>query len=97
VLLSWLFVHLSFTLHYAHEYYGDGESRNGLSFPGPKRDVDYWDFAYFAVNIGAAGQTSDIQITTPQLRRIVLAHTALSFFFNTTVIALGVNVAASAL
>ncbi|MGC4093831.1 MAG: DUF1345 domain-containing protein [Polyangiaceae bacterium] len=97
VFCSWLFVHLSFTLHYAHEYYGGGCSRNGLVFPGAKRNADYFDFAYFAVNIGAAGQTSDVQVTSPEIRRTVLAHTVLSFFFNTTVLALGINVAASAL
>jgi uncharacterized membrane protein len=97
VFCSWLFVHLSFTLHYAHEYYGTGENQGGLEFPGPKREADYFDFAYFAINIGAASQTSDVPVTRPGLRRIVLAHAVLSFFFNTMVLALGVNVAASAL
>ena len=97
VFFSWLFVHLSFTLHYAHEYYGNGASRNGLEFPGARQPLDYFDFAYFAINIGAAGQTSDVQITSPLIRRTVVAHTVLSFFFNTTVLALGINVAASAI
>ncbi len=38
IALSWLFVHVIFTLHYAHEFYapetaGDGD-RQGLIFPG---------------------------------------------------------------
>ena len=82
---------------YAHEYYGNGASRNGLEFPGARQPLDYFDFAYFAINIGAAGQTSDVQITSPLIRRTVVAHTVLSFFFNTTVLALGINVAASAI
>lgn len=97
LLCSWAFVHLSFTLHYAHEYYGAGSSQNGLEFPGPDRDLDYFDFAYVAINIGAAGQISDVQVTSPTIRRTVIAHTVLSFFFNTTILALGINVAASAL
>jgi uncharacterized membrane protein len=36
ILLSWLFMHTIFALHYAHEYYGEGrDSRiGGLDFPG---------------------------------------------------------------
>ena len=30
VVLSWTFIHTIFALHYAHEYYGDGERKNGL-------------------------------------------------------------------
>lgn len=96
VLSSWFFVHLAFAFHYAHEYYR-GDSRQGMLFPGPDNRPDYWDFAYFAANMGAASQTSDVQITSSRLRRLVLAHTILSFFFNTTILALGVNVAAGLL
>ena len=103
VLCSWCFVNTSFALHYAHEYYGDGRDRQtgGLrfpepGFPEPDPGPDYWDFLYFAANIGAAAQTSDVAITSRSLRRVVLAHTILSFFFNTTILALAVNVGASA-
>jgi len=97
VLFSWLFVHLSFTLHYAHQFYGEAGDQHGLGFPGPKRAVDYWDFAYFALTVGATSQTSDVEVLTPGMRRIVLAHAVLAFFFNTMVLALGVNVGASLL
>ena len=49
---------------------------------------------YFAMNLGAAAQTSDVGITAKRMRRFVLAHTILSFLFNTTVLALAVNVGA---
>ena len=97
VVLSWLFVHLSFTLHYAHQFYGEGADHHGLGFPGSKRALDYWDFAYFAVTVGATSQTSDVEVLTSGMRRIVLAHGVLAFFFNTMVLALGVNVGASLL
>jgi len=97
LVFSWLFVHLSFTLHYAHQFYGGGPDQHGLGFPGPKRAVDYWDFAYFALTVGATSQTSDIEVLTPGMRRVVLVHAVLAFFFNTTVLALGVNVGASLL
>jgi uncharacterized membrane protein len=98
LLLSWLLMHATFALHYAHEYY-DGDDEPGLTFPevqrNPTFEPDYWDFLYFSVNLGAAAQTSDVLIVSRQMRRIVLGHTILSFLFNTTVLALGINIAAS--
>lgn len=98
ILCSWVFVQTMFTLHYAHEYYGgDDGQRCGLSFPKPDRAPDYWDFMYFAFTIGAASQTSDVTVVEHRMRRFVLAHTILSFLFNTTVLALAINVGASLL
>lgn len=96
VFSSWLYVQTTFTIHYAHEYY-DGDRVRGMAFPNPHAGPDYWDFMYFAVNIGAASQTSDVQITSGAVRRLVLAHSVLSFFFNTTILALAINVAAGIL
>jgi uncharacterized membrane protein len=96
ILLSWIFVHTMFALHYAHDYYAGADDRGGLDFPHDKTP-DYWDFAYFAFTMGAASQTSDVAVTAKRMRRFVLAHTVLSFLFNTTVLALGVNVGASLL
>lgn len=95
LLVSWLFVQTLFALHYAHDYYSGAEgARRGLAFPGDGAP-DYWDFLYFAATIGAASQTSDVTVVSKRMRRFVLAHTVLSFFFNTTVLALAINVGAS--
>jgi uncharacterized membrane protein len=67
----------------------------GLAFPGSSGRPDYWDFAYFSFTIGAAMQTSDVGVTTRDMRRVVLAQTVFAFLFNTTVLALAVNVGAS--
>lgn len=56
---------------------------------------DYWDFLYVATSIGATSQTSDVASTSKELRRIVTVHAVLSFFFNTMVLALSINLAAS--
>lgn len=96
ILCSWFFVHTIYAIHYAHEYYGDGGERRGLSFPHENRP-DYWDFLYFSFNLGAAAQTSDVVIVSRRMRRLVLAHTILSFLFNTTILALAVNVGAGLL
>lgn len=95
ILASWLFVQTIFALHYAHECYGTRGHKRGLTFPGPDREPDYWDFLYFSVTIGAAAATSDVNVGDHRLRRLVLAHTILAFLFNTTILALAINVGAS--
>ncbi len=98
--LSWLFVHLIFAVHYAHEYYAPDEGaegtrmREGLRFPGDE-PPDYWDFVHFAVVIGVAAQTADVAITGKSLRRLVTLHGVVAFVFNTVVLALSINLAAS--
>lgn len=96
ILVSWFFLHVIMALHYAHDHYS---TRTGgrLVFPEKPAEPGYGDFLYFAFNIGAAGQTSDVTITSPHIRRVVLGHTILSFLFNTTILALAVNVGASLL
>ena len=99
VALSWTFIHLIFAQHYAHGFYSaaeDGGDRGGLIFPG-ETEPDYWDFIHFALVIGVAAQTADIQITDRKLRRIASIHSVTAFVFNTVIIALGVNIAVSLL
>ena len=94
VVLSWAFTHTIFALHYAHDFYGTGERRNGLDFPG-QAQPDYWDFVYFSFVIGMTFQVSDVSITHKSIRRMVVAHGALSFFFSTAILAMTVNIAAN--
>jgi uncharacterized membrane protein len=63
----------------------------GLSFPGDLEPDDL-DFAYFAFTIGSCFQTSDVAITSRSIRRMALVHAIQSFAYNTTVIALMLNV-----
>ena len=98
ILLSWLFTHMMFALHYAHEFYDeDGGHGGGLNFPGDLREPDYWDFIYFSFVIGMTSQVSDVSITCRPIRHTVAAHGIISFIFNTALLALTVNIAASAL
>jgi uncharacterized membrane protein len=98
IVLSWTVTQVVFTLHYAHEYYrptgGAHAVAAGLDFRGDP-EPDYWDFFYFATSFGAASQTSDITILTKPLRRLATLHAIISFFFNTAVLALSINLAAS--
>lgn len=99
LLASWLMTHFLFALRYAHEFYQakpGGGIDMGLEFPG-EDDPDYWDFAYFSLVLGMTFQVSDVQITSRKLRRLATMHGLLGFLFNTVVIALTVNIAASLL
>jgi uncharacterized membrane protein len=92
-LISWVFIHTMFALHYAHEYYGgeDVGRGGGLKFPNDPQP-DYWDFVYFAFVLGMTFQVSDVQVTGKRVRRLVVAHGVVSFFFSVTIIALMVNI-----
>ncbi|ESX19256.1 MULTISPECIES: DUF1345 domain-containing protein [unclassified Mesorhizobium] len=102
--LGWFTIHAMAALHYAHVYWMDGDAIDaetkkkipvgGLDFPGSKRP-DGWDFLYFATVIGMTAQTADTAITTSHMRRVVLVHSILSFFFNTVIVAAVVNLAVS--
>jgi uncharacterized membrane protein len=96
ILLSWIFTHTIFALHYAYEYYDEDHHRGGggLNFPGDE-PPDYWDFLYFALVIGMTSQVSDVAITSNKIRRMATGHGVVSFVFNATLLALTVNIAAS--
>ena len=97
ITLSWAAVHTTFALHYAHEFYR-GDKPGGLAFPAgdTPEQPDYWDFVYFSFIIGMTAQVSDVGITDKTIRRIATAHGIVSFLFNTALVALMVNIAASA-
>lgn len=88
---AWALTHTAYTLRYAHLYYRDDEEgEGGLDFPG-KLDPTGVDFAYFSFTLGMCFQTSDVAVTSRNIRRAVLAHALLSFLYNTVVLALAFN------
>jgi uncharacterized membrane protein len=93
---SWGFTHMIFALHYAHDYYAARAKKlpGGLNFPDDDAP-DYGDFLYFAFVIGTSGQTADVSFTSKSMRRVGLVHCVVAFIFNTTVLALTINIAAS--
>jgi uncharacterized membrane protein len=96
IVLSWAFIHTIFALHYAHEFY-DVSAGGGMAFPGGDGAPDYWDFVYFSFVIGMTSQVSDVGVTSKRIRRTVTAHGIVSFVFNAALLALTVNIAASAI
>jgi uncharacterized membrane protein len=97
ILISWVFLHTLFTTHYAHRFYADPGAKPAIIFPEHIDEPIYWDFLYFSFTIGVAAQTADVAIATMPMRRLALLHSVLSFLFNTTILALAINVGASLL
>jgi uncharacterized membrane protein len=98
LLLAWLFANLVYALHYAHIYYDSiqsGADRAGLLFPGTA-EPDFWDFCYFAFVLGSTFQVSDVQIVSARIRRAATLHGLTAFLFNMGIVALTVNIVASA-
>jgi uncharacterized membrane protein len=94
-LLSWTLVHVVFAFHYAHEFYRAAHgAKPALVFPQDDKP-DYWDFVYFSFVIGMTFQVSDVQVTSKSLRRLVVAHGIVAFFFNVAILALTVNIGAN--
>ncbi|HSB97636.1 MAG TPA: DUF1345 domain-containing protein [Spongiibacteraceae bacterium] len=96
IVASWAFTHMMFALHYAHDYYiaRIDNASGGLQFPNEENPT-YGDFLYFAYVIGTSAQTADVSFTSKPMRRVGLLHCVLAFLFNTTILALTINIAAS--
>lgn len=93
---SWAFTQVTFALHYAHDFYASVAQKNagGLEFPGTHAP-DYGDFLYFSIIIGTSAQTADVSLSSREMRRTGTLHCVLAFFFNTTLLALTINIASS--
>lgn len=90
ILLSWVAVHVLFTLRYVTLYYKDKEGGidfNDKAFKRPR----FSDFAYLAFTVGMTYQVSDTIITDYRVRRTVLVHALISFVFGVVIIASTIN------
>jgi|SRR6185369_122029 uncharacterized membrane protein len=95
LVLAWLFSNMVFALHYAHlAYMSPSPECDGFEFPGTPQPK-YWDFVYFAFTCGMAFATSDVQITSEHIRKIVTFHSLAAFGFNIGVLAFSINLLAS--
>ncbi|MBN9545990.1 MAG: DUF1345 domain-containing protein [Alphaproteobacteria bacterium] len=95
--LGWFVLHTAMAFHYADLHYFDDpavdeDDEGDLGFPG-KDQPCAWDFLYFSFVVGMTAQVSDVVVKTTTMRRTVLWHGVVSFFFNTVFIAMAVNAA----
>jgi uncharacterized membrane protein len=97
---SWLLIQTVFAFHYAHRYYtgphGESSAVPPLHFPG-EREPDYADFMYYSFVVGMTSQVSDVAVVSRSMRRLTMIHGVLSFLFNIAVLALAINIFASAI
>jgi uncharacterized membrane protein len=93
VITTWVLIPTMFTLHYADMYYSVGPKERPLRFPD-SGDPVFWDFAYFSFTISAACQTADVSTAQGTIRKVVIAHSVLSFFFNASILGFAINVTA---
>jgi uncharacterized membrane protein len=96
--LGWITLHTVMAYHYINLFYAHDAlpcpDSGELQFPGTA-EPGLWDFLYYSFVIGMTAQVSDVQVLSTRMRRVTLAHGVVSFFFNTVILALAVNVAVS--
>src|SRR5262249_29137790 len=79
--LGWATLHTVMAFHYAHLFYsppGESEARDakqtgGLEFPRSD-EPGISDFLYFSFVVGMTAQTSDVDVTSREMRRATLTH-----------------------
>ena len=91
--MGWFMLHMMMAFHYAYIFYSEPAKKkggSGLLFPDTK-EPGAADFLYYSFVIGMTAQVSDVQVCSTRIRRTTLAHSIVSFFFNTVLIAVAVN------
>ncbi|MFF0189680.1 DUF1345 domain-containing protein [Streptomyces sp. NPDC005244] len=88
VFLAWSALHLMYATRYAYVYY---EHDGGIDF-NSKDQPSYRDFFYFSYNLGMTYQVSDTDVSSSEIRSIVLRHSLLSYVFGTSILATAINV-----
>lgn len=88
VVVSWGLVNTVFAFKYARLYYVDEEG--GIDFR-QENPPAYSDFAYLAFTIGVTFGVTDNHVVSTHIRKIALAHAVLSYFFNTGILAVAIN------
>jgi pyridoxamine 5'-phosphate oxidase family protein len=89
VIVSWFAIHLMYAEYYASRYYS-GADDSVFYFPDDNDQTSahgYLDFAYFALAIASTFGTTDVRIFGREVRRSVMLHEILSFWFNVGIIA----------
>lgn len=95
VVSAWFFIHTVFAIHYAHDFYLalEKHQEGGLDFPKTPKPT-YPDFIYFSYVIGTSAQTADVSLTSRSMRSLNILHIMIAYGFNTTILAIIINVAA---
>lgn len=90
VVLSWSLINTVYAFKYARVYYFGEPDAKGIDFHQAQPPT-YSDFAYMAFTVGMAYAVSETQPTNTHVRRLVLGHAVLSYFFGTGLLAIAVS------
>jgi uncharacterized membrane protein len=88
VAASWALIQVEYVLRYARMYHAEPDG--GIDF-NQREDPEYTDFVYFSINLGMTYQVSDTNVESNAIRRMVIAHTVLSYLFGTVILASIIN------
>ncbi|MFL1376827.1 DUF1345 domain-containing protein [Nocardiopsis protaetiae] len=92
VFTNWAVLHLMYTTRYAHLYHVDPVG--GIDFNTTEHPPSYRDFFYFSFNLGMTYQVSDTDVSSSDIRAVVLRHCLLSYVFGTVILAATINLVA---
>ncbi|MGW0993218.1 DUF1345 domain-containing protein [Streptomyces sp. NPDC002520] len=84
VVVAWICVVASFAVTFQADDLLEDEQ--GLDFPGEGSTV-WADYVYFALSVMTTFGTTDVNVTSREMRRTVAAHGVIAFVFNTVTVA----------
>ncbi|MFH8410169.1 DUF1345 domain-containing protein [Streptomyces sp. NPDC018019] len=88
VVVAWICVVVAFAVTFQADNLVENEE--GLEFPG--EDSPAWaDYVYFALSAMTTFGTTDVNVTSREIRRTVAANTVIAFVFNTVTVAILVS------
>jgi uncharacterized membrane protein len=90
VLLAWGILHFGYAERYAQAYEA-ALPVESLVFPNTDSPT-FIDFAYFSFTIGTTFSVSDVETQTQAIRSRILAHSILSFIYNTATLGIAIGV-----
>lgn len=91
VAVGWLSIHTMYVLRYARLYYASKDPPVDFNMDA---DPAFSDFAYLAFTLGMTYQVSDTNISSSEVRRVILGQTLLAYVYGTVVIAATINLLA---
>ncbi len=86
VITGWTMIVFAYALKYLRQH----TERPGLAFPG-RPELVWRDYFYLAVQVSTTFSTSDVELTTTEMRGTVTSQSIVAFVFNTVIVALLVS------
>lgn len=96
VFMAWAALHMMYATRYAFMYYAK-HGGEGIDFNSKVEQPGFSDFFYFSYTLGMTYAVSDTNVTSSEIRSVVLRHTLLSYVFGVAIVATTINLVAGAL